>query len=573
MEQNYYEFFGISSNASQDEIKKAYLNLVKKYHPDTSKEENAETMMSKINAIYTVLSDENKRAQYDLELSKASAENQDIPEDDNYEDVVNNYSEHEREVTEKLAIKQVILEELQKYDEILDTKKDILVDAYNGEYDLNSYYSIISEFLEISKQYIQNLKELKNHANKYDLVEQVNQLNEAIENLQNEIDNTPLSLIDAKAYIEKEIFLDELPEKYEQIELEKKKLARRWNYLCEKSYNNSINTKQFKVEVNEILSDVNELIDFCKELEIDIYKFEIENWKIKIRSIIDEISIILKIGNNFDSVYKCGEKFCQTKNLEHLFNDSNIILDKTFKLDIQLHNNSYDNQIVKQIENIDKLLENDMKEIYHFAKNDSKFIKRISDFKNNWIWFENPTCTFWLEFDYISKRKEGEINVFKRYKSNSNTNVYEELNSSICKEDIKILSSLYIILWEYRNNLIVSFQYEAKEKIKSLENYQLKLKQASLIKSFFQITLTAIGAGLIYFGFKSFLQNTQDINTFALYTISGIGVWMVNVAPHIIYNNYCDAHKNQIQELQEFMNIYNNSPLKNKKLLTLLKPH
>ena len=144
MEQNYYEFFGISNNASQDEIKKAYLKLVKKYHPDTSKEENADTMMSKINAIYTVLSDENKRAQYDLELSKTTEENQDIPENDNYEDVVNNYSEHEREVTEKLAIKQVILEELKKYDEILDTKKDILIGAYNGEYDLKGYYSIIS---------------------------------------------------------------------------------------------------------------------------------------------------------------------------------------------------------------------------------------------------------------------------------------------------------------------------------------------------------------------------------------------------------------------------------------------
>ena len=99
MEQNYYEFFGISNNASQDEIKKAYLKLVKKYQPDTSKEENADTMMSKINAIYTVLSDENKRAQYVLELSKTTEENQDIPENDNYEDVVNNYSEHEREVT------------------------------------------------------------------------------------------------------------------------------------------------------------------------------------------------------------------------------------------------------------------------------------------------------------------------------------------------------------------------------------------------------------------------------------------------------------------------------------------
>ncbi len=572
MEQNYYEFFGISNNASRDEIKKAYLKLVKKYHPDTSKEKNADTMMSKINAIYTVLSDENKRAQYDLELSKTTEENQDIPENDNYEDVVNNYSEHEREVTEKLAIKQVILEELKKYDEILDTKKDILIGAYNGEYDLKGYYSIISEFLEISKQYIQDLQELKISADKYDLVEQINQLNETIENLQKEINDTPLSLIDAQTYIEKEFFLSELSEKYEQIELEKKNLARRWNYLCEKCYNNSIDAKDFRVEVNEILPDINELIDFCKDVEIDIYKFELENWKTKIRSIIDEISIILKIGDNSYNAHEYGKKFCQIKNLESFFNSSNNILDKTFKLDIQLSNDSYDNQIVNQVKNIDKLLEDDIKAIYSFAKNDSKFIKRLYDYENNWMWLETPICTF-LSFGYISKRKKGEINVFKRYQSNGNTNVYEELNHSICEEDIDTLSSLYIILWQYHEDLIISFKCKAKEKLKSLEIYQSKLKKAFLIKSFFQITLTVIGAGLIFLGVKSFLQNMQDVNTFALYTISGIGIWMINITPSIIYNNYCDEHKNQVQELQEFMDLYNNSPLKSKSSLRPLKPY
>ena len=204
-----------------------------------------------------------------------------------------------------------------------------------------------------------------------------------MENLQKEINDTPLSLIDAQTYIEKEIFLSELSEKYEQIELEKKNLARRWNYLCEKYYNNSIDAKDFRVKVNEILPDINELIDFCKDVEINIYKFELENWKTKIRSIIDEISIILKIGDNSYNAHEYGKKFCQIKNLESFFNSSNNILDKTFKLDIQLSNDSYDNQIVNQVENIDKLLEDDMKAIYGFAKNDSRFIKRLYDYENN----------------------------------------------------------------------------------------------------------------------------------------------------------------------------------------------
>ena len=121
--------------------------------------------------------------------------------------------------------------------------------------------------------------------------------------------------------------------------------------------------------------------------------------------------------------------------------------------------------------------------------------------------------------------------------------------------------------------LIISFKCKAKEKLNSLKIYQSKLKKAFLIKSLFQITLTVIGAGLIFWGVKSFLQNMQDVNTFALYTISGIGIWMINITPGIIYNNYCDEHKNQVQELQEFMDLYNNSPLKSKSSLRLLKPY
>ena len=63
---DYYETLGVDKNASAEEIKKAYRQLAKKYHPDMNKDdENAAQKFKEVNEAYQVLSDESKRAQYD----------------------------------------------------------------------------------------------------------------------------------------------------------------------------------------------------------------------------------------------------------------------------------------------------------------------------------------------------------------------------------------------------------------------------------------------------------------------------------------------------------------------------
>ncbi|MHA7880984.1 MAG: DnaJ C-terminal domain-containing protein [Saccharospirillum sp.] len=62
---DYYSILGVASNASQDDIKKAYRRLARKFHPDVSKEQDAEARFKDVGEAYEVLGDAGKRAEYD----------------------------------------------------------------------------------------------------------------------------------------------------------------------------------------------------------------------------------------------------------------------------------------------------------------------------------------------------------------------------------------------------------------------------------------------------------------------------------------------------------------------------
>jgi len=62
---DYYQILGVSRDVSPEDLKKAYRKLARKYHPDVSKEANAEAKFKEVGEAYEALKDPEKRAQYD----------------------------------------------------------------------------------------------------------------------------------------------------------------------------------------------------------------------------------------------------------------------------------------------------------------------------------------------------------------------------------------------------------------------------------------------------------------------------------------------------------------------------
>lgn len=108
---NYYEILEVSKNASKEIIEKAYKVLAKKYHPDLQEESNkyiAEERMKLINEAYEILSDENKRREYNIYLENEETEEKLSKQEKN------DYNEEEYYDNEQPLTKKQIKEQIKQ---------------------------------------------------------------------------------------------------------------------------------------------------------------------------------------------------------------------------------------------------------------------------------------------------------------------------------------------------------------------------------------------------------------------------------------------------------------------------
>jgi molecular chaperone DnaJ len=97
MAKDYYEILGVGKSASQDEIKSAYRGLALKYHPDRNKEKDTEKKMQELNEAYAVLSDPEKRKQYDTYGSEGFGQRyteEDIFRNFNFDDIMREFQQN-----------------------------------------------------------------------------------------------------------------------------------------------------------------------------------------------------------------------------------------------------------------------------------------------------------------------------------------------------------------------------------------------------------------------------------------------------------------------------------------------
>lgn len=276
---DYYEALELEFGCSEEDIKKNYRELMKKYHPDSKFADEVKT--KEVNEAYEVLGDSDKRAKYDetyFQCKNGEFDNQEAEEMPKYshEEMHQTFKEEEIRFAKRVALQKVISETLDNAKVIIDAKNELLFAAFNEAYDNETYRIEYKQFCEISKDFINNLNDLIFQAESYGLESEINTISEVMSFLNEVIESIPKSLEDAKRTVKIEIMKEQLQNEAKEIIQNAESIRSEFIGLYSKAYRENISEEDFKTcydvlkfSVNDAISQLEEIYDLLKEADLN----------------------------------------------------------------------------------------------------------------------------------------------------------------------------------------------------------------------------------------------------------------------------------------------------------------
>ncbi len=273
-----YSILEIPRDATQEEITKAYRNLMKKYHPDAweNKSEEEKQVASEkakdINIAYEILNNEVKKADYDAiydaKMNETSDQQNDREEKEefSYEDAMKNYSEASKKAAERVAIRKLIESELEKSKLYLEKKNEIILEAYRNGIDKNEYYLTIQELQQLAYEYISTLEEMTLIAYDYDLLNMIGLIDTTKEYMIKEFEKLPMNEEEIVMYENKAKIIEKLQEDGKNIQTECDTLFLEFEEMLVNCYKGHIIPIDFEARKNDLESRIKDKVDYCEKL-------------------------------------------------------------------------------------------------------------------------------------------------------------------------------------------------------------------------------------------------------------------------------------------------------------------
>lgn len=301
---NYYETLGVDKNATEEEIKKAYRALSKKYHPDLNPNDpEAEKKFKEINTANQILSNPEKRKVYDMTLENPTSDTIDF----NFDDLTKEQKEFAEFLKKRVALENFVKLKLGYINIILDAKSRIEIDGLNDILTNEAYYEQVKKLADETSSFCSDLNDLIAEVKENDMYYLVEQITSAMETLISVINEMPSSLEVLKAKEKQASRIKRILLKISEVTMETIANIKGLENLLIEFYLNNINkfdyanyAKSYFVVFNDSIATFDKLIPIAQADEMP----EVEN----LEKLQERCKKCLDILNyNLDEALNCGQ--------------------------------------------------------------------------------------------------------------------------------------------------------------------------------------------------------------------------------------------------------------------------